>query len=117
MSDLVQPVTFFIPSTAGEPIDIDVVHSGLRMVLVNREAIGQLDSEWKELGIYFLLGPSEDPERFSVYVGEVGRRDLLTRLVEHARQKDWWNRALPGPTRFGRGVQLGGDRVARRSAL
>jgi len=52
VSDLVQPVTFFIPSTAGEPIDIDVVHSGLRMVLVNREAIGQLDSEWKELGIY-----------------------------------------------------------------
>lgn len=94
MSDVLQPVTFFIPGTAGEPIDIDVVHSGLRMVLVNREAIGRLGAEWRELGIYFLLGPSNDPERFSAYVGEVGRRDLLTRLVEHARQKDWWNRAL-----------------------
>jgi hypothetical protein len=89
-----QPVTFYIPQTAGEPIDIDVAHSGLRMVLVNREAIGRLGTEWRELGVYFLLGPSQDPERFAAYVGEVGRRDLLTRLVEHARQKEWWNRAL-----------------------
>lgn len=94
MSDLAQPVTFYIPSTAGEPIDIDVAHSGLRMVLVNREAIGRLGPDWRELGVYFLLGPAHDPDRFSAYVGEVGRRDLLTRLVEHARDKSWWNRAL-----------------------
>lgn len=27
------------------------------------------------------------------YVGEVGRRNLLLRLKEHAGQKDWWSRA------------------------
>jgi hypothetical protein len=47
------------------------------------------------LGVYFLLGPSEDdPDRFRAYVGEVGKRDLLTRLKEHAKAKEWWNRAL-----------------------
>jgi hypothetical protein len=46
------------------------------------------------LGVYFLLGPSADPDRFSAYVGEVGRRTLLTRIKEHAVGKDWWSRAL-----------------------
>lgn len=92
---LYQPVTFYIGQSAGEPVDIDVQHSGLRMVLVNRESVGRLGPEWRVLGVYFLIGPSgSDPERFAAYVGEVGRRDLLTRIVEHARQKDWWNRAL-----------------------
>ncbi len=95
MTAAIQPVTFFIPSTAGEPVEVDVQHSGLRMVLVNREAVGRLGNEWRVLGVYFLLGPSPSkPDRFQAYVGEVGRRDLLTRLVEHVRQKAWWNRAL-----------------------
>lgn len=95
MTTAIQPVTFFIPSTAGEPIEVDVQHSGLRMVLVNREAVGRLGDEWRALGVYFLLGPSPSkPDRFQAYVGEVGHRDLLTRLVEHVRQKAWWNRAL-----------------------
>lgn len=95
MSDVVQPVTFYIPPTAGEPIEIDVQHSGLKMVLVSRESLGRLGDDWRVLGVYFLLGPSESgPLRFAAYVGEVGRRDLLTRLIEHARQKVWWNRAL-----------------------
>ncbi len=90
-----QPVKFYVPASAAEPIEIDVAHSGLRMVLVNRESAGWLGEEWKVLGIYFLLGPTKtDPDRFLAYVGEVGRRDLLLRLKEHAAQKDWWNRAL-----------------------
>lgn len=90
-----QPVRFYVPSSSAEPIEIDVAHSGLRMVLVNRESARWLGEEWKVLGIYFLLGPSPDhPERFRAYVGEVGRRDLLVRLKEHADQREWWNRAL-----------------------
>ena len=94
VSDL-QPVTFYVPTSASEPIELNVTHSGLRMVLVSRDAIGRLGDEWKVLGVYFLLGP--DPassDRFLAYVGEVGRRTLLLRLTEHAAQKPWWNRAL-----------------------
>jgi hypothetical protein len=65
------------------------------MVLVNRESIHMLGEEWRVLGIYFLLGPSEDdPERYRAYVGEVGKASLVQRARHHAKQKDWWNRAL-----------------------
>lgn len=91
----VQPVTFYVPSTTDEPIDLNVAHSGLRMVLVNRHAIRRLADDWKVLGVYFLLGPDpESSDRFLAYIGEVGRRNLLLRLSEHATQKAWWNRAL-----------------------
>jgi hypothetical protein len=91
----VQPVKFYVPASAAEPVEIDVAHSGLRMVLVSRKAVDQLGEEWKVLGVYFLLGPSpDDTDRFRAYVGEVGRRDLLLRLKEHAAHKEWWNRAL-----------------------
>jgi hypothetical protein len=95
VSDNLQPVTFYVPTSANEPIELNVTHSGLRMVLVSRDAIGRLGDEWKVLGVYFLLGP--DPaasDRFLAYIGEVGRRNLLLRLTEHAAQKAWWNRAL-----------------------
>jgi hypothetical protein len=65
------------------------------MVLVNRGAIRRLGDDWKVLGVYFLLGPDPDSsDRFLAYIGEVGRRNLLLRLSEHAAQKAWWNRAL-----------------------
>lgn len=95
MSDNLQPVTFYVPSSANDPIELNVTHSGLRMVLVNRDAIRRLGDEWKVLGVYFLLGPDPDAaDRFLAYVGEVGRRNLLLRVTEHAAQKPWWNRAL-----------------------
>jgi hypothetical protein len=91
----IQPVTFYVPSTADEPIEVNVSHSGLRMVLVNRDAIRLLSSDWRVLGVYFLLGPDpESSERYLAYIGEVGRRNLFLRLTEHATHKDWWNRAL-----------------------
>ena len=80
----VQPVTFYVPSSATEPIEVRVSHSGLRMMLVNRESVGLLDDSWAVLGVYFLLGPFEDdPGRYRAYVGEVGKRTLLLRVKEH----------------------------------
>lgn len=91
----VQPVTFYVPSSATEPIEVRVSHSGLRMMLVNRESIGLLDDSWAVLGVYFLLGPFEyDPDRYRAYVGEVGKRTLLLRVKEHVSGKQWWSRAL-----------------------
>ncbi|MCA1703029.1 MAG: hypothetical protein LC808_07050 [Actinobacteria bacterium] len=91
----VQPVTFYVSSSSTEPMEVRVSHSGLRMMLVNRESVGLLDDSWTVLGVYFLLGPSEDnPDRYRAYVGEVGKRTLLLRVKEHVDSKQWWSRAL-----------------------
>lgn len=96
MAPTVQPVTFYVPSSSAEPVEVKVVHSGLRMVLVNRESVRLLDDSWAVLGVYFLLGPAEDqdPDRYRAYVGEVGKRTLLTRIKEHVGGKEWWSRSL-----------------------
>jgi len=76
-------------------VEVRVSHSGLRMMLVNRESLGLLDDSWAVLGVYFLLGPFEgDPDLYRAYVGEVGKRTLLLRIKEHVDSKQWWSRAL-----------------------
>lgn len=76
-------------------MEVRVSHSGLRMMLVNRESVGLLDDSWAVLGVYFLLGPSEHgPDLYCAYVGEVGKRTLLLRVKEHVDGKRWWSRSL-----------------------
>lgn len=94
MAQRVQVVSFHVPESVAEPMEIHVPHTGLRMVLVNRESIGLLGAEWQLLGIYSLLGPSaRDTDRFQAYVGEVGKSMLALRMKQHQRTQDWWNRA------------------------
>jgi hypothetical protein len=94
----VQLVTFAVPGSSLTPMAVRVAHSGLRMVLVSRESIGLLDESWKKLGVYFLLGAADDPDRYRAYVGEVGKSTLVQRIKQHADKKDekknWWSRAL-----------------------
>jgi hypothetical protein len=94
MTTPVEIVRFYVPSSATEPMDVMVDHSGLRMVLVNRESIKLLDEKWRVRGLYFLLGSADDPDRFKAYVGEVGTSTLIQRLRNHAVKKEWWSRAL-----------------------
>lgn len=93
-TDAVHLVTFVVPGSSAEPMEVKVAHSGLRMVLVSRESIGLLDESWRVLGIYFLLGAADDPDRYRAYVGEVGKSTLVQRVRQHAVKKDWWSRAL-----------------------
>ena len=71
-----------------------VKHSGLRMVAVNKDSVRLLDDTWDLLGVYFLFGHGSEPERYTAYVGEAGRRPLRVRLREHVRTTENWNRAL-----------------------
>ncbi len=75
-------------------MEVQVAHSGLRMVLASRESIRLLKGNWEVLGVYFLLGAADDPDRYRAYVGEVGKSTLVGRVKQHATQKDWWSRAL-----------------------
>src|SRR5689334_3009154 len=90
----VQLVTFAVPGSSVAPMEVRVAHSGLWMVLVSRESIRLLDDDWRTLGVYFLLGAADDPDRYRAYVGEVGKSTLIQRIRHHAGKKDWWNRAL-----------------------
>lgn len=94
MSAKIETVELRVPATAAEPIELEVKHSGLRMVLVGRESIGLLGNDWQVLGVYFLLGPGETPEQFRGYVGKVGNADLVRRLKQQVKNHPWWNRAL-----------------------
>ncbi len=93
-SDAVQLVTFSVPGSSVQPMEVKVAHSGLRMVLASRESISLLNGNWKVLGVYFLVGGADDPDRYRAYVGEVGKSTLVGRVKQHAAQKDWWSRAL-----------------------
>lgn len=73
-------------------MEVQIKHSGLRMILVNRESIRLLDESWHTLGVYFLLGPATDPDRYRAYVGKA--TSLRGRVKQHAKHKDWWNRVL-----------------------
>jgi hypothetical protein len=46
----------------------------------------------KQVGLYFLLGESEELDRSQLYIGQTG--SLGERLSTHQKNKDFWNRAV-----------------------
>lgn len=49
-------------------------------------------NELNNVGIYFLIGSSDEESKQTVYVGEA--EDCLVRLKQHNKGKDFWNVAL-----------------------
>ncbi|MBX5463365.1 MAG: GIY-YIG nuclease family protein [Steroidobacteraceae bacterium] len=87
-------VRIFIPS--GEPEALRIVEksnwTGQGLVFPRAQfAEARQRSELKRTGVYILWGPGESGQLPRVYVGE---GDLvLSRLDQHARQKDFWTHA------------------------
>lgn len=50
--------------------------------------------ELKNAGIYFLFGNSDEVDNPVFYVGQAGGRDLITRLKEHNKSKEYWTEAV-----------------------
>lgn len=87
-------VRLFIPS--GEPEDLRIVEksnwTGQGLVFPRaRFAEVRKRDELKRTGVYVLWGPSESSQLPRVYVGEGDA--VLTRLDQHAKQKDFWTHA------------------------
>ncbi|HOA05208.1 MAG TPA: GIY-YIG nuclease family protein [Candidatus Fermentibacter daniensis] len=87
-------VRIFIPS--GEPEALRIVEKSNRTVqgLVFPRALFaevRRRPELKRTGVYILWGPGETGHLHRVYVGEGD--DVLSRLDQHARQKDFWTHA------------------------
>lgn len=99
-------VTFHLPHSSNEPTELDLKVPALAMAVVPRDAVSGLDEKWvKAIGVYVLIGPSDDDEHdYRAYVGQSGTGGLKGRLTTHRNSstwesrhqlpKDWWKRAL-----------------------
>jgi len=85
--------TFLLPASSAEPLVIELPHHALRLVVVNNGSVGLLDDSWDAGGIYVLLGPADERDRYSAYVGKAPS-GLRSRVGHHVRSKEGWDRAL-----------------------
>jgi hypothetical protein len=95
MSATPKTIQIFLPS--GDPRGIRVAEITTRIVQVIEVPRSLLQDflkmpESQHVALYFLFGQSEDGEDQKVYIGQTG--DLHARLVNHNREKDFWDRAL-----------------------
>jgi hypothetical protein len=99
-------VTFHLPHSSSEPVELSAKMPALAMAIVPRDAVSALDEKWaKAIGVYVLLGPTDDAEHdYRCYVGQSGTGGLKERLTTHRNSptwekshglgKEWWRRAL-----------------------
>ncbi|TXI22157.1 MAG: GIY-YIG nuclease family protein [Roseateles sp.] len=88
-------IQIFLPS--GEPTGIRVAEITTRIVQVIEVPRKRLPEffempESTQVAVYYLVATPEDGGTPQLYVGQTG--DLRTRLAEHDRRKDFWERAL-----------------------
>jgi hypothetical protein len=95
MTTYAQTIQIFLPS--GDPQGIREAAITTRIVRiydVPRSALADflaMDAA-RQVGIYFLIGESEDSDLPRAYIGQTG--SLADRLAQHHKAKDFWNRAL-----------------------
>ena len=90
-----QTIQIFLPS--GDPQGIREAAITTRIVRVfdvPRSALADFlkMDEARQVGLYFLIGESEDSDLPQAYIGQTG--SLADRLATHHRTKDFWNRVL-----------------------
>lgn len=90
-----QTIQIFLPS--GDPQGIReaaITTRIIRVFDVPRSALAEfLTMEAaQQVGLYFLIGESEDSDLPQAYIGQTG--SLADRLAQHHKAKDFWNRAL-----------------------
>lgn len=95
MATFPQTIQIFLPS--GDPQGIReaaITTRIIRVFDVPRSALADflvMDTA-KQVGVYFLIGESEDSDLPQVYIGQTGL--LADRLAQHHKAKDFWNRTL-----------------------
>jgi len=95
MSITPKTIQIFLPG--GDPRGIRVAEVTTRIVQVlevPRSLLGEFLKmpESGQVAVYFLFGESEDGTEQKVYVGQTS--DLRARLVNHNKEKEFWERAL-----------------------
>lgn len=95
MNPTPKTIQIFLPG--GDPQGIRVAEITTRIVQlieVPRSLLGDFLKmpESDQVALYFLFGEAEDGSEQRVYIGQTG--DLRTRLTDHNKKKDFWERAL-----------------------
>jgi hypothetical protein len=88
-------IQIFLPD--GNPRSLKIAEITSRTVQAILIPRAKLDDaarrqELKNVGIYFLIGSSDEDSKPMLYVGEA--EDCLTRLKQQNKQKDFWNIAI-----------------------
>lgn len=86
------PFTVLLPDSRSEPIEIHDHLSALRLSLVEKDAVSQLDGSWDVPGAYVLLDAPAPDGSYGVYVGKAPA-GIRSRLLDHERKR-YWARAL-----------------------
>ncbi len=88
-------IQIYLPDGNPRSVKIaEITSRTVQAILIPRpklEFISKRD-EINNVGIYFLIGGTDEDSRPSVYVGEA--EDCLIRLKQHNKSKDFWNNAL-----------------------
>lgn len=82
-----RPVLLLVGATSADPMEVVVEGYGLRMVVVNKESLRLLDSDWDTASVYLLLGRAEDPAKYTAYVGEATKQGLSASASTCARRR------------------------------
>ncbi len=88
------PITTLLPESSTDPVVMYDSHAALRVAIVERDSVGNLDAEiWNQPGAYILLDLPREDGSWGCYVGKAPA-GVRTRLRDHLRNKDDWRRAL-----------------------
>lgn len=92
-----RPRTIQIYLPKGEPRGLrlaELTTSIVRVIEVPRTLLDQFLEmpEAEQVGVYCLINDDEDQDQPAIYIGQTGSAGK--RLLEHHKQKEFWNRAL-----------------------
>ena len=80
-----------VPQSAGDVIEILDRNRAIRFAIVDRESCSLLSGEWVTSGVYILLWPFDEAQRFRSYVG---KGNVKERLVQHRIHRNGWLKAI-----------------------
>ena len=88
-------IQIFLPDGNPRGIKIaEITSRTIQTLLIPRSALDDVAKrdEIQHVGIYFLIGTTEDSAKPILYVGEA--ENCLTRLKQHNKSKEFWNTAI-----------------------
>lgn len=88
-------IQIFLPDGNPRGVKIaDITSRTVQIILIPRSALDDVAkrTEIQNVGIYFLIGTTEDSVKPILYVGEA--ENCLTRLKQHNKSKEFWNTAI-----------------------
>ncbi len=95
MSTRPRTIQIYLPSGDPRGLRVAALTTNIVQVIeVPRALLAEFYAmeEAQRVGVYFLIGDNEASQTSSVYIGQTG--GLGTRLAQHNKLKEFWNRAL-----------------------